>query len=627
MGAQAGLCKWGIRVEEAMQDRISTVCTSIGSNDRRVAHGPVRLEFHTRDRDASETLQPFAGSDGRVITWDGRLDNRTEILHGAEPPRGRASSDVELVHAAFAKWGTAFLEKLTGDFALALWDPSTWTVYLARDPFGTRPLFYWCFSEGAAWSTEIAALVKDNGAIFDLDDEYVAGYLLTSEDWERTPYRGVRCVPPGHSVMMRPSGVTVHRWWTPEHTPELQYQSDEEYEEQFLELFRNSVANRLRGHRTVVAELSGGLDSSSIVCAANDLLGKSNVDRTALKPVCYTYDRSATSDESRYMKLIEEHTGLAAHYLSDSRILAPAPEEIPRWMPSPLALFPETFRGLKELLRICETTTLLSGAGGDQMMMHDGLPPAQLADMLRRVQLGRLARELKTWSGKGHRSWLELLLQGAIWPLLPLSARRSWRPRTRQLPGWLDPEFALRTSCAERIVQHERTVRLSTYAAEKQYDLVLDAASLVASCPYRELTGADATYPYLDRRLVEFLMRTPAAQKLRPGESRSLHRRSVRGILPNGIRQRVGKRGPDESLGRAFCRDTGVAQLLGSDAFVSKRGYACKDRLSEMIQRVRHGVLDQLQPLVKLLSLEVWLRAREDRVPGRARQSAAWDDS
>src|SRR6185295_13406171 len=106
----------------------------------------------------------------------------------------------------------------------------------------------------------------------DLDEQYIAGFLIFGACPNRTPYKGIYSVPPGHAVCVSSEGTSIRRFWEMPIGDTIRYQSERRYEEQFRALFREAVAVRLQTDSPVLAELSGGLDSSSVVCMANHLM-------------------------------------------------------------------------------------------------------------------------------------------------------------------------------------------------------------------------------------------------------------------------------------------------------------------------------------------------------------------
>jgi asparagine synthase (glutamine-hydrolysing) len=112
-----------------------------GGNTQTAGMGMVFRAYHT-DAEARRERQPLVSTAGRILAWDGRLDNRAVLISQLRDHADHASTDVEIVMASHFRWGTDFVSHLIGDFALSLWEPATRTLLLARDPFGTRPLYY-----------------------------------------------------------------------------------------------------------------------------------------------------------------------------------------------------------------------------------------------------------------------------------------------------------------------------------------------------------------------------------------------------------------------------------------------------------------------------------------------------
>jgi len=136
---------------------------------------------------------------------------------------------------------------------------------------------------------------------------------------------------------------------------------------------------------------------------------------------------------------------------------------------------------------------------------------------------------------------------------------------------------------------------------------------MVAKASYRARGGIEVSHPYLHRPLVEFLQAIPYEQRVRPGESRSLMRRSLRDLLPEKILRRQGKKGPEEALFRAVARQWPCLHPIFKDALVCASGYMDADALQAALERVRHGCEKHSFAVIQTISLEFWLRALERR--------------
>src|SRR6202035_1448598 len=144
----------------------------------------------------------------------GRLDNRAELVGELRNGLTLNSTDVEIVAAAFERWGDKCLEKLIGDWALSIWNPRERSVLLAKDPIGTKHLYYSFDDKQLTWSTILDPLVRFAGKTFEICEEYIAGWLaIHFPAAHLTPYVGIYSVPPSSGVLLRPGKHIVSKYW------------------------------------------------------------------------------------------------------------------------------------------------------------------------------------------------------------------------------------------------------------------------------------------------------------------------------------------------------------------------------------------------------------------------------
>src|SRR5260370_944354 len=227
--------------------------------------------FHTTKESRRETQPHVTGSAG-ALTWDGRLDNRADLIRQLRDAVTIASTDVEIVAAAYEYWGRDCLAMLIGDWALSLWDPQTRSLILAKDPIGTRHLYYSFDNDHVTWSTILDPLVIFAGKTFTLCEEHIAGWFSFFPAVHLTPYVGIQSVPPSSSVLLRPGNDTVRKYWDFDPAKRIRYLTDAEYEDHFRAVFaatpgsggRPSEAGRqfaacmsLQGNRVVLSGIGG----------------------------------------------------------------------------------------------------------------------------------------------------------------------------------------------------------------------------------------------------------------------------------------------------------------------------------------------------------------------------------
>src|SRR6202042_3552041 len=148
--------------------------------------------------------------------------------------------DVEIVTAAYERWGSDCFATLIGDWGLSIWDAESRSLILARDPIGTRHLYYSIEDDKVTWSTILDPLVLFAGKSFTLCEEYIAGWFSFFPAAHLTPYVGIDSVPPSSSVVIRPGKRVVSKYWDFDPGKRIRYTTDTEYEEHFRVVFAES---------------------------------------------------------------------------------------------------------------------------------------------------------------------------------------------------------------------------------------------------------------------------------------------------------------------------------------------------------------------------------------------------
>lgn len=573
--------------------------------------GMVYRPFHTT-RESRPGRSTLVGPGGEMLAWDGRLDNREDLQRALGGQGDGGIADQDIVLAAYRKWGAEFVTHIIGDYALALWDPRQSRLILGRDPFGTRPLFYYRNEEKIIWASEVKALAALSEVPLDVDDDYIASYLTRGARTWQTPYRFIKSIAPASLLIVQGDEVRTERFWKLDPKHEIRYASDWEYEEHFRELFEKAVRSRLRVEGPVCCELSGGLDSSSIVCMADNLIVRGEAEAQKVTTISYVFDESPTSDERDYIRHIEQQRGEVGRHLreEDHPILAPLPENTFLDVPNPQHCFAGRYRHVWQTMQAAGTRVLLSGSGGDHVVLGQCVYPPELADLALRLRPGRLLKGLRDWSRSFRTSYFKVAWEGVVWPLLPRSVQANCGP-IMHLPDWYNPGFVSRMNLRERMLGPVDDCGFDLPGGRFQSSLLREAVTLISYDFYLDHGCVEMSYPFLDRPLVEFCVAIPFEQRVRPDETRSLLRRSLRDLLPAPIASRTSKAGPDEAILRAVDREWPRLSKLLSDARVCKRGYAEPKALRNWLFKARHGLTHNTPEILRILSLEFWLRSLE----------------
>jgi len=621
MSALGGIYRFdGATVEQEMLDRLGRSLKVRGPDGGRdLLAGQVGLSyraFHT-NRESRMEDQPYVSQAGQILAWDGRLDNREEIARLTRTTISSSRTDIELVMAAYECWGEDFVSMLIGDFALSLWDARTQKLILARDHAGVRSLYYRIDRGSVVWSSDLTALLEICPRDVEIDEDHIAGFLSFGVDTAKTPFLGFQAIRPGHTLVVDRAGVAIDRTvWVLDPEATIRLKTDADYEERFRELFADAVKTRLRADRPVIAELSGGLDSSSIVCMADRLLRSGSADAPRLETVSHVSDEYKTSDERRFIHYVEEHIGRRSNYVRQ--------EDYPYLTPMPDTSRISTINrfltncgyniAVKKLMREHGSRLLLSGVGGDELLHSVNDPAPELCELLVTGRFLRLFQRLKIWGDLLREPYFRLLWQKALLPALPIRFRAAFRKNNNALlSSWLNQDFARRVGFQERSLTTPDIYGFRRPTGRDQAIGFLSVVNRIATGFRTEAANYDISYPYLHRPLVEFLCAIPFEQLLRPGESRSLMRRSLAGILPTEILRRKGKGQTREILGVGFERQWTRWRRFFDNPLVVRYGFVEPKPLEAALLRARHGLPGEAFQLASILTLEVWLRLVEER--------------
>jgi asparagine synthase (glutamine-hydrolysing) len=583
--------------------------------------------FHTTQLSRKES-QPLSSAAGNVVVLDGRLDNRAELLVDLEPLDANLT-DSALVMATFERWGEAAFAKFVGDWAIALWCKASQTLFLARDHAGTRTLYFEGRSGRLVWSTYLESFFI-GCAGRSLDEEYAAAYLCGSSIHDLTPYHGIRAVPPAYYLAFRRDRVTRHRYWHSAPVSEIRYRSEGEYDEHFFSLFKQAVDRRTGIDGPVIAQLSGGMDSTSIVCMSDYIRktgGCSSPD--LLDTISFVSPSEPTWNEEPFIAATEAQRGKTGDHLnisySEAMFDAPASSTGVHFLPGVNRWSAAFQERIEESMAERNCRVLLSGIGGDELL--GGVPSSapELADYLVSMNLPALWRQTLAWAVSTRTPVLHLLC-GAI--RLGLAVYRSSVP-VPQPPPWIPLRVSRVRSCrsAGSLPLLERfKQRPSALSFDRTWWSIMETLpNLFPGVGSRY----EYRYPFLDRDLVDFLSRVPRKEITRPGRRRAMMRRALRDILPVQVVERRRKafvsRGPIVALQSAWRR---IEEMV-ERPMLSEFGLIDLRILQAHVQRGAARAVQHWPHLLRTLSLELWLQSIGDKLvtPGRtSRSSGRFDE-
>jgi asparagine synthase (glutamine-hydrolysing) len=572
--------------------------------------------------DLAGGAQPLGNEDGRVlVVFNGEIYNYLELQAdlARRGHRFRTRSDTEVLVHAYEEWGPRMLDRLNGQFAFAIYDRRNETVFLARDRFGVRPLFYSEQGGDLLFASEIKALFA-SGEVRAAPDLQGLDEVFTF--WAarppRTVFQGVRSLEPGCFALWHGGRLRVQRYYA------LAYPEEGEESADALahldELLQSAVALRLRADVPVGGYLSGGLDSS-ITCA---LAGAKSPHQLRTFSVTFEDPRL---DEREFQRLVAQ--GLkslhAIQPIGATEVAEVFPEvvrhtETPlvRTAPAPLFL-------LSRLTREHGIKVVLTGEGSDELFLGYDLFKETAVRLFcsrqphsrRRPRLfDRLYPYLDPAGRRGafwHRFFLEAGNPGdplfSHLPRFRLTAhiKEFYSPDVRAALEGTDPLDELRTSLPgefqgwsplNRAAYLEMVTLLSPYLLSSQGDRVSLAHAV------------EGRYPFLDHRLFEFAAQLPTRSKLRGLREKEILRRWARGVVPSTTVERPKQpyRAPD--IPAFFTPEpVGYARELLDETNLARSGLFDVRSVAALLRRCRAGTatgVRENQAFVAILSTQVW---------------------
>ena len=577
--------------------------------------GPVGMGFqsyHTHERSRLDG-EPRVDRAGNILTFDGRLDNYRDLAHQLSLG-DKENADSAIVLAAFERWGERCFAQLIGDWALVLWDARQRTLYLCCDHAGTRTLYYSEVGDWILWSTYLESFFVE-GPERRLDPTYAACYLAGHPAGDLTPYEGIRAVPAAHYLKFSGNRSTQHLHWSPLAQNQICYENSDDYREQFASLLAQSIERRTGPGAPILSELSGGMDSSSIVCFSDWLRKREHGERADLLDTVSFYDRSEPNwDEEPYFSEVEHQrgaTGLHLYLPLLSEAIMPSP--VPALWPGRDKATYENERRMLEDARPKEYRVILSGHGGDELLGGVPIPFPELADYIASGKIVRYARQCLAWCLATRRPFFHLSADIAAFLFCQY---RSPTHRRTSLPPWMRTEWAtyLRGQNRDELGSCERLRHLPSQIANER-----TWWKIVETLPHRSpacLTRYEYRYPYLDRDLVDFLLRLPREVLVEPGRRRSLMRKAMKGIVPDKVLERRRKANRSRSVLSALRVGASNIEALLHDSGAEQLGLVDPAILRKAVPRaIQAGDMNLMQSVTRFVLFELWFRQCGNKIP------------
>jgi asparagine synthase (glutamine-hydrolysing) len=504
-----------------------------------------------------------------AITADAIIDNREDLFLSLNIRKDLRDTipDSQLILLAYEKWEEESPKYLIGDFAFMIWDERKQTLFGARDVSGYRTLYYFQNTSRFSFCTTIDPLLSLPFVQKRLNEQWLAEYLVLTGmidtlDAYMTPYENIFQIPPGHNIKVKKDSLKLTKYVSLYHEDRLKLKSDEEYVEAFQEVFQKAVNARLRTHRNIGSQLSGGLDSGAVVGFAGKVLRDQNKELHTISyhPTADFIDftnKRLMPDERPFIKKTVQHVpGVIDHYYdfkgkdSYSEI-----DDMLNLMEMPYKFFENSFwlKGMFEKAEEHDIGILLNGDRGNWTVSW-GMAEDYYAILLKQMKWIRLFHELNQYSRR---------VGGSRFRRLPLIARIGFpvmnqvfpQGKTFKMPSLINPRFADATGIFNKFqqrgigkdgwvpmhnIQIERKNLFQKMFPWNSGNTLTSKLSLRHSLWKRDPTN--------DIRVAQFCMSLPESQYVQNGVDRALIRRATVNILPEEVRlnQRIrGVQGAD----------------------------------------------------------------------------------
>lgn len=567
--------------------------------------------------------QPMLDATGRfALTYNGEIYNYKEVASelAAVGVSFRSHCDTEVLLEAYKQWGTACLDHFNGMFAFALYDSVRGVLFCARDRYGEKPFLFGGDETFFAFASEYKALLQHPGLSLDIDEMrllHAAYDPSTGLDADRqTVFRSVQQLLPGEAMEVDVHALKRRIWRYWQITPPNGYDARPEAEifAQFRELLIDSVRLRLRSDVPVGSCLSGGLDSSAIVCIVRRLLGDDAPYNTFTGRFPGTH-----ADEWRYASQVID----AAHV--QSHVVEPTAEKFVDDLAHFMWFNELPVGGSSQFAQWCVfrlakqhgVTVLLDGQGSDEVLGGYEQYFAKYVAALRTAgETTRLADELPQIRA---RYPLALTLPTrAVRDYLPFRFRHwlaNHRDMGTNLLYGLPPDIARQIAVDTALPELSGFNPLSNALVQDSFGRFL--TTLLRYGDRNSMAHSrEVRLPFCDHRIAEFVMRLPPQLLMGEAQTKRLLREPMRGILPEGIRARWNKQGfrpPQELWFKAPRFLTLVHDIFNSASFRTSP-YWQHDWWIGALKRLEAGETALNTTLWGPLIIELWRRHFIDRL-------------
>lgn len=502
------------------------------------------------NKESKNEILPFEDKETNwILNGDIILYNRDELFEELNIHDQNINiSDSQLVLISYKKWNKSCVDHLVGSFAFVIWDKVTKELFIARDHTGKKTFYYYNSDEIFVFSSLIEPIFEISQIKRRLNDEYISDFLsMISVSHDLNPvntiYEKILQLPPAHTMLVNKKSVSFREYWRVEKKKEIKYNSDDEYERAFCDLFRNVVKSRIRTNKNVGILLSGGLDSTSVACFAADELKKQekflySYTQIPIKTYKNYIPQNKLADETEYVEETIKYSGniLPKFIDSEGKNMYTEINVFLDIYEQPYKIF-ENSTWIKEIQKTAfhdNCKFLLTGQAGNATISW-GNHSFYMKYLLKSFKLITFFKETKAYSQKNNRN----VIKYRLYNIFILSSFITWiltklRVLNKKDGIILSPvnkEFSRKMKTQNRFKKHnsfnERylPLRQSTFSHLGAIENKLAMYS-----------GVEESDPTCDKRIIDFCMNLPENQWVRDGKERRFIRLAMKDLIADKIR-------------------------------------------------------------------------------------------
>jgi asparagine synthase (glutamine-hydrolysing) len=566
--------------------------------DKNIGMGNRRLSII----DIKSGHQPIHNEDKTMwVIHNGEIYNFQELRKILEKKhRFYTNSDTEVIVHAYEEWREKCVNKFNGMWAFVVWDSRRKRLFLSRDRFGEKPLYYYFDGKKFVFASEIKAILQDKTIEKTPNDKIIYEYLVHGlhDHTEDTFFDGIKKLLPAHYMILDKNDMKIKRYWNFKVNKNFDFSSDKdkEYAKKFYQLLEDSIRLRLISEVPIGTCLSGGLDSTSVALIINKLLISEGVARDLIGEKQKTFSavyNDKKIDERKYIEEVAKATGIEKNYVF--------PKSKKLWKEIKKLVYhqDEPFGGTSiyaqwNVMRLSrkKVKVVLDGQGGDELLA--GYIPyygIYFFNLWKKRKLFHLLKEFV----------LSLNLTLPFIKKFILESKKE-----------LDIKKMLDAAFVSKFDQKVRTKWKGNDLADFLY-LEMTQNSIPRLLRYEDKNAMafsiESRVPFLDHRIAEFIFSLPINQRIKNGWTKYVLRNAMKGIIPEKIRKRRSKIGfatPEVEWMRSLKKD--IRNVFVSKKFGNRKYFNQKEILKKFDEFCEVKSDDYASVFWRILNLEIWFR-------------------